>query len=113
LLSLLDQVGIDAALSPRTASANSVLRFVRGDVTAVTTFLEGDVEVLEFEVHSGAIADGRSVRDLGLPKDVLLGAIVRDGNATIARGRSVLRARDHIIVFAKPHLVDEVKQAFG
>ena len=113
LLSLLGQVGIDAALSPRTASANSVLRSVRGDVAAVTTFLEGDVEVVEFEVVPEAPADGRAVKDLGLSGNVLLAAIVRDGNAQIARGRSVLRARDHVIVFAKPHLVDEVKQAFG
>ena len=113
LLPLLEQVGIDAALSPRTASANSVLRYVRGDVAAVATFLDGDVEVVEFEVAPEAAADGTAVRDLGLSGNVLLAAIVRDGNAQIARGRSVLRARDHVIVFAKPHLVDEVKQAFG
>tara|TARA_Y100000746_G_C15467653_1_gene434824 strand:- start:930 stop:2303 length:1374 start_codon:yes stop_codon:yes gene_type:complete len=113
LLGLLEQVGIDAALSPRTASANSVLRYVRGDVAAVATFLEGDVEVLEFEVGPKAPADGSAVKDLELPDNVLLAAIVRDGNAQIARGRSVLRARDHVIVFAKPHLVDEVKRAFG
>ena len=113
LLGLLEQVGIDAALSPRTASANSVLRYVRGDVAAVATFLEGDVEVLEFEVAPKAPADGSAVKDLELPDNVLLAAIVRDGNAQIARGRSVLRARDHVIVFAKPHLVDEVKRAFG
>ena len=113
LLPLLEQVGIDAALSPRTASANSVLRYVRGDVAAVATFLDGDVEVVEFEVASDAPAAGTAVRDLGLSGNVLLAAIVRDGNAQIARGRSVLRARDHVIVFAKPHLVDEVKQAFG
>ena len=113
LLGLLEQVGIDAALSPRTASANSVLRYVRGDVAAVATFLEGDVEVLEFEVAPKAPADGSAVKDLELPDNVLLAAIVRDGNAQIARGRSVLRARDHVIVFAKPHLVDEVKRALG
>ena len=113
LLGLLEQVGIDAALSPRTASANSVLRYVRGDVAAVATFLEGDVEVLEFEVAPKAPADGSAVKDIELPDNVLLAAIVRDGNAQIARGRSVLRARDHVIVFAKPHLVDEVKRAFG
>jgi trk system potassium uptake protein TrkA len=113
LLPLLEQVGIDAALSPRTASANSVLRYVRGDVAAVATFLEGDVEVVEFEVAPNAPADGTAVKDLGVSANVLLAAIVRDGNAHIARGRSVLRARDHVIVFAKPHLVDEVKQAFG
>ena len=113
LLGLLEQVGIDAALSPRTASANSVLRYVRGDVAAVATFLEGDVEVLEFEVAPKAPADGSAVKDLELPDNVLLAAIVRAGNAQIARGRSDLRARDHVIVFAKPHLVDEVKRAFG
>ncbi len=34
LLPLLAESGIDAALSPRTATANAVLRFVRGGVAA-------------------------------------------------------------------------------
>jgi len=113
LLGLLDQVGIDAALSPRTASANSVLRFVRGDVAAVETFLEGEAEVIELEVKPGTRAVGAAVADLHLPRDVLIGAIVRDGKAEIARGRSVLRVRDHVILFAMPELVDEVHRAFG
>jgi len=112
LLPLLEQVGIDAALSPRTASANMVLRMVRGDVTAVATFLEGDVEVLQFEVGSGSSADGSFVRELHLPGQMLLAAIVRDGKARIARGRSELRARDHVVAFVTPDCVDEVKQAF-
>jgi len=113
LLGLLDQVGIDAALSPRTASANSVLRFVRGDVAAVETFLEGEAEVIELEVKPGTRAVGAAVADLHLPRDVLIGAIVRDGKAEIARGRSVLRVRDHVILFAMPELVDEVHRVFG
>jgi trk system potassium uptake protein TrkA len=113
LLSLLDQVGIDAALSPRTASANSVLRFVRGDVAAVETFLEGDAEVIELEVKPNTVAVGIPISELHLPRDVLVGAIVRDGKAEIARGRSVLRVRDHVIVFAMPENVDEVHRAFG
>lgn len=112
LLPLLEQVGIDAALSPRTASANMVLRMVRGDVTAVATFLQGNVEVLEFAVGAGSQADGSLVRDLHLPGQMLLAAIVRDGKARIARGRSELRARDHVVAFVTPDCVDEVKQAF-
>ncbi|WP_423922553.1 Trk system potassium transporter TrkA [Candidatus Poriferisodalis sp.] len=112
LLPLLEQVGIDAALSPRTASANMVLRMVRGGVTAVATFLEGNVEVLEFAVSAGSRADGSLVRDLHLPGQMLLAAIVRDGKARIARGRSELRARDHVVAFVTPDCVDEVKQAF-
>lgn len=112
LLSLLGGAGVDVALSPRTATANGVMRFVRGDVTAVATFLHSEAEVLEFEVMTDSRADGSKVRELGLPKDVLIGAIVRDGNPEIARGRSRLRGRDHIVAFSMPGSVGEVSRLF-
>ena len=113
LLSLLSEAGIDVALSPRTASANGVLRFVRGDVSAVATFLQGEVEVLELEVKEGSPADGGLVAELRLPKDVLVGAFVRDGKAQIARGRSELRDRDHVVLFSMPGSVEDVRRVFG
>jgi trk system potassium uptake protein TrkA len=113
LLNLLGQAGIDVALSPRTATANGVLRFVRGDVAAVATFLQGDAEVIELEIAPDSPADGALVKDLGLPKDVLIGAFVRDGKAQIARGRSRLRGRDHLVAFAMPGAVDEVHRVLG
>ncbi|MEZ5166905.1 MAG: hypothetical protein R2695_10585 [Acidimicrobiales bacterium] len=112
LLSLLGEAGIDVALSPRTATANGVLRFVRGDVAAVATFLQGDAEVLQLVVAPGSPGDGALVKDLGLPKDVLIGAFVRDGKAQIARGRSRL-AGDSIVAFAMPGAVDEVHRLLG
>lgn len=113
LLSLLKEAGIDVALSPRTASANGVLRFVRGDVSAVATFLQGEAEVIELEVKENSPADGGVVSELDLPKDVLVGAFVRDGKAQIARGRSKLRDRDHVVLFAMPGSVDDVQRVFG
>ncbi len=113
LLPLLRSAGVDVALSPRTATANGVLRFVRGDVAAVATFLQTDAEVLEIEVAKDCLADGRQVKELRLPKDVLVGAIVRDGKPRIARGFSRLRGRDHLVVFAMPNSVDEVSRKFA
>ncbi|MCY4069109.1 MAG: Trk system potassium transporter TrkA [Acidimicrobiaceae bacterium] len=110
LLSLLGSAGVDVALSPRTATADGVMRFVRGDVAAVATFLESDAEVLELEVAPGCAADGAVVKDLNLPKSVLIGAIVRDGKPHIARGRSRLRGRDHVVAFATPDSVQEVRR---
>ena len=105
--------GVDVALSPRTATANGVLRFVRGGVAAVATFLQGDVEVLELEVQSGSPADGELVRDLNQPKDALIAAAVRDGKPQIIRGRSRLRGRDRVVVVAMPKAVDDVRSALG
>ncbi len=113
LLRLLADAGIDVALSPRTASANGVLRFVRGDVAAVATFLQGDVEILELDVKEDSRADGELVRELRLPKDALIAAAVRDGKSQIIRGRSRLRARDHVVVVAMPAAVDEVRAVLG
>ena len=110
LLSLLGSAGVDVALSPRTATADGVLGFVRGDVAAVATFLRSDAEVLELKVARDSPADGSLVKDLRFPKDVLIGAIVRDGKPQIARGRSRLRGRDHVIAFAMPASVQEVNR---
>ena len=110
LLSLLDSAGVDVALSPRTATADGVMRFVHGDVAAVATFLHSEAEVLELEVASGSPADGAFVRELSLPKDVIVCAIVRDGKPQIARGRSRLRGRDHVVAFAMPASVREVNR---
>ena len=100
LLPLLRQAGIDASLSPRTATANGVLRFVRGGIAGVTTFLEGAAEVLEYEVAPGCTADGGVIAQLGLPDDALIGAVVRDGEAEIAGGSTRLQAGDLVIVVA-------------
>ncbi len=113
LLRLLADAGVDVSLSPRTASANGVLRFVRGDIAAVATFLQGEAEILELVVTKGSRADGGLIRDLNLPKEALIAAAVRDGKPRIIRGRSRLRERDHVVVVAMPTAVDEVRGALG
>ena len=51
LLPLVHEAGIDVAISPRTAIANAVLRFARGgELSSVTTFLEGEGEIIELVV---------------------------------------------------------------
>jgi len=113
LLNLLKEVGIDVALSPRTATANGVLRFVRGGVAKVATFLHGETEVIELEVAVDSPADGTLVKDLGLPRNVIIAAIVRDGKSQIGRGRSRLRGRDHVVAISMPEAVDEVRRILG
>ena len=116
LLDLLEAHQVDATISPRTATANSVLRFVRGEgdtVAAVSTSLHGDAEVLEFAVSPGCRCDGKKLSELGLHEDVLIGAIVRDGKAQIARGRSTLRPRDHVIAVVRPGQAAHLSSLFG
>jgi trk system potassium uptake protein len=113
LLPLVGQFGIGATLSPRTASANAVLRELRGTSGAVTTFLESDVEANEFDVRVGSQADGAMISELGVPIGILLGAVVHpDGSVEIAGGRTRLRSGDKVVVFAKATDLPKAQQFF-
>lgn len=113
LLPLLAQAGVDGALSPRTATANAVLRFVRGRVTAVATSLRDDIELLEFEIHPDSTAAGRTIAELHLPKEALIGAVLSASHADIGRGSTLLEPHDRIVLIAKPSALDAAKRLFG
>ena len=114
LLPLVRQFGIDAALSPRTASATAVLRQFRGGASSVATFLDSDVEVDEFVIAPGSPGDGALVRSLHLPRSVLLGAVVRvDGSAEIVRGDTTLHGGESVVLFARPSALTEVRRLFA
>jgi trk system potassium uptake protein len=113
LLPLVGRFGINATLSPRTASANAVLRELRGVSGSVTTFLESDVEANEFHIEPGSPADGSMISELGVPLRVLLGAVVRvDGKVEIAGGSTRLAAGDRVVVFARAGDLSKAQRLF-
>ena len=113
LLPLVRRFGVDAALSPRTASANAVLHEIREGTGSVSTFLESDIEVDEMVVEAGSPADGTPVSHLDLG-EVVLGAIVHaDGRGELIGGPSVLQAGDNVVVFVRPTSLPLVRKAFS
>jgi Trk K+ transport system NAD-binding subunit len=57
--------------------------------------------------------DGRLVRDLRLPPDVLLLEISRDGQVIVPHGYTRLRQGDEITVVGKPDSLREVSLRIG
>lgn len=112
LRNLLRDAGVDVAISPRTASANEVLRTLRGGVSAVATSLDDDIEFYEVVVAEGSRAASAVVASLGLPHDTLIAAIVRDGKPQIGRGRSELEVHDHVVFVAHGKDVANLSRLF-
>ena len=113
LLPLVKRFGIDAALSPRTSSANAVLNILRGGATSVTTFLESDSEVDEILIAAESKADGAQISELELPDGLIIGAVIRpEQPAMIARGSTTLEAFDRIVVFGSAAAMSAAKSLF-
>lgn len=113
-MTLVDRMGLDAAVSPRISAANAILRYVRGGpVTAVATVKESRAEAMETVVGPEARIVGRALHEAGLPEGALLGAIVRGDEVIMPRGDSVLEPGDHAIFFVLPGAVAELEKLLG
>lgn len=107
-------LGIDNAISPRILCANRILRFVRaGSVSSIAVVAEGRGEVIELEARFQDGRDEQRVKSLGLPRGVVIGAVVHGEEVTIPRGDTVVHAGDRLILFALPSVIDDLHKVFG
>jgi trk system potassium uptake protein TrkA len=100
---LMEQVGVDVVFSPRLLTAGAILRQVRREEVVALTLLEGaKAEAIEVDVRTGSPVIGKPLRDVKFPRQVLVGAVVRNGSTCIPNGKSVLEAGDKIVLFTLP-----------
>jgi trk system potassium uptake protein TrkA len=96
---LIPTLGIDSVVSPSAVTISTVLRHVRhGAISALYTLREDFGEVLEAEITEGSRLLRRPLDELGLPAGLKIAAVVRDGEAMIARGDTQLEIGDHVVV---------------
>lgn len=97
--SLIGSLGIDVAINPRETTVSSVLQHTRrGRIKAVRSIRDGAAEVYEAEVLETSQLAGRSLREAKLPKDLLVGAVVHGDQVMIARGDTVIRPHDRVVL---------------
>ncbi|MGD2016577.1 MAG: Trk system potassium transporter TrkA [Planctomycetota bacterium] len=103
--------GVDQAISPRMMCAKAITRLVRaGSPRAIASIGNGQAEVLEVEV---GLKEPTKLRKLGLPRGVVLGAIVRGETVTIPGGDTVVRKGDTAVMFATRESLEEAERALG
>lgn len=112
-IELMEKVGVDVVLSSRLLSAGEVLRFVRkGGIVSVSLLEGAQAEALEIIVAAGSEVEGKALRNIKLPQECLICAIVHENEAIIPNGDTVLNANDRIILFAKSELVKSTVPMF-
>jgi len=111
---LFGSLGIDVAVSPRNITISTILQHVRrGRIHAVHTLREGFGELIEAEALDTSDLVGIPLRDVKLPKGVIVGAIVRDGEVICPRGATVVEPKDRVVLFAAAEMVRKVEKMFS
>jgi trk system potassium uptake protein len=111
---LVSRVGVDAAVSPRRATVNTILGFVRrGAVLSVATLKGTTAEAIEFNVSARFPHAGHPLQTVRFPAGTLIGAIVRNNRVIIPRGTDAIRVGDRVIAFVLPEALPRVEALFA
>lgn len=110
---VVERVGIDIAMSPRIVAANRILKLLRqGRIRSVTLLEDGAIEVAEYQALASSEVVGTALKDAKLPKNALVGAIVRGSEVMIPRGDDEVRPGDIVITVAEQEAADEIDDLF-
>ncbi len=108
-ISLAESMGIDTIINKKLVTASNIFRFTMStDVQAIKCLNGSEAEVLEFIVKPNSPATKCAVKDLELPRDTIIGGIVRGDKVFIATGASVMNAYDRVVVFSMPGAVSKI-----
>lgn len=110
-ISLANNLGISAVLSPRMITAGTILKYVRGgNILSLTTMAEGKAEIMEALVKEGSVLIGKTLVEVELPKKTLIGAIIRDQEVIIPSGNDKISINDKLIIFTLQESIKQVEK---
>lgn len=69
----------------------------------------GDAELVEVTLADGSPAIGRSIAELGVPRDATIVAIVRERHVVVPRGETVMESGDEVLVLVHSEAQETVK----
>ena len=92
------EMGVDVAINQADMMAHLIAEEMSlGDMMTLMKLRKGQYSLVEEKVHPTAVAVGKAIRDLKLPAECVLAAVIRKGELIIPRGDVVLQPADEIL----------------
>ena len=108
--SLVDPLGIDAWINPRSTTVSSILRHVRqGQIRSVYSIGDAEAEIIEARVMKTSRLAGRRVSEIGFPEGALLGMVRRRDEIHRPTSSFRVEAGDVVTIFTLTSDVAEVQ----
>lgn len=113
-INLAENLGIDAMINKKLITASYIMRFtVNADVPSFVCLSGSDAEVLEFVVRPGSKITKAILKEVGFPKEAIIGGVIRDKKGFIAQGDTHVLANDRVVVFALPSVMHRIERFFN
>lgn len=107
------QWGVDVAVStPRIIAALVEEAVSVGDVVRLFSIRKGEASLVELTLPDDSICLGKTVKEVSLPENSTLAAIVRDGRVIPPQSHDVYNAGDELLFIASAIAEEQLKACF-
>ncbi len=107
-------MGVDVALNQADLLAHLIAEEMSlGDMMTLLKLRKGQYSLVEERVAPAAVAVGKAVRDLNLPAECVLAAVIREGQLLIPRADLVLRPADEVLALVHASQVGQLAALLG
>lgn len=111
---LVGPLGIDVMVSPKSIIVANIMQHVRrGRIKGLHTLRDGSLEVIEAEISDSSAIANTLVEELELPREIVLGAIIRGDDVILPAPETELRPHDHVIFISTREHASDVEKLFS
>jgi trk system potassium uptake protein TrkA len=109
-----EEMGVDVALDQADIFARLIAEEMSlGDMMTLLKLRKGEFSIIEEKVHPESVAAGKAVRELNLPDECILIAVIRKGELMVPRGDSVLQPADEVLAVVRRSALGQLAYVLG
>ena len=98
---LIEEMGVDMVLNPLDITSAYIFSIIQGEKRVISSMLvQGQAEIIEVVATPGMRMVGDTLKNLKLPKGVLVASIYRQGEVIIPNGDAKIKNGDRVIIFS-------------
>lgn len=111
---LAENIGVDTIINKKLITASRIFRFTMSEEVSSIKCLTGtEAEVMEFVVKPDTAATKGTLAEIDFPREAIVGGVIRGKNAFIARGDTLIKPYDRVVVFALPGVIQTIGRFFN
>ena len=112
-ISMAEQLEVGAMLNKKTIAASYIYRLLmKASVQNVQNLTSADAEIVEFVVTEDSRITRDMIKNMNLPQECNIGAMVRAGEAILVNGDTQLLPGDQVVVFCKSNNLQRIEKLF-
>ncbi|MEE9392388.1 MAG: Trk system potassium transporter TrkA [Planctomycetota bacterium] len=107
-------LGFDLTISPEEMTAAAISRFIRGqDLIAVEGVADGRIQIERFRLTERMDAVGKKIRDIKMPRQSLVVAVLRGTSIIIPSGDDEVHEGDELMLVGTTETIERLDKIFG